>query len=326
MSIDFPEKLERDLPPYLKRVAEKYDEQADACIRSYLTAMESVPSPPRLYHYTNAAGLAGILTSGTLWLSDIFTLNDPSELVYSMKVALELAKAQPQSPEMKLLTEQLGHFMSLDAAKFVASYFVCSLSVNGDDLYQWNMYADKAVGYALEFDTTLLEAAFTKCGEEPIINNSTFPLEYDRGRLEQLIGQMLALLVAKIAFVRRVMPADAGAYGAFMSGLVLTTALHLYRTSLFFKHPGYKHEGEYRFQALYGQNSPPAGVKVRAKGNMEVKYLELPWRALVPIALTGIRVGPAADFYSAKAAAIEALASVGLGSVPIEKSEIPYRP
>jgi hypothetical protein len=33
--------------------------------------------PPIIYHYTNDAGLRGILESGKLWLTDIFDLNDP---------------------------------------------------------------------------------------------------------------------------------------------------------------------------------------------------------------------------------------------------------
>jgi hypothetical protein len=36
--------------------------------------------PPVIYHYTNDLGLRGILETGVFWLTDIFNLNDPSEL------------------------------------------------------------------------------------------------------------------------------------------------------------------------------------------------------------------------------------------------------
>ena len=70
MSKEFPHKIERDLLPYLRKVSEKYDDEADACVRSYLAAMESVPPPPSLFHYSTRDGLAGILGTGCcLWLS-----------------------------------------------------------------------------------------------------------------------------------------------------------------------------------------------------------------------------------------------------------------
>ena len=40
--------------------------------------------PPVIYHYTNDIGLRGILETGKLRLSDIFSLNDPSELKHGL--------------------------------------------------------------------------------------------------------------------------------------------------------------------------------------------------------------------------------------------------
>jgi hypothetical protein len=47
-----------------------------------------------IYHYTNSAGLKGILESGNLWFSDIFGLNDPSELRHGLGCAIDILKAQ----------------------------------------------------------------------------------------------------------------------------------------------------------------------------------------------------------------------------------------
>ena len=256
---------------------------------------------------------------------DIFTLNDPSELVFALEVAAKLAKSQADTEEMRLLSDQLEHFISLEAASAIATYYVCSFSANGDDLGQWRSYADNAHGFALEFDTASLEAAFTKNNGEPIANNSTFPVEYDNNKLERLVGQLIHLLAGKIAFVRRVMPDNATAYGAYMSSLLLTTALHFYRLSLFFKHSAYLPEGEYRFLALYGVNGKPTDLKWRTRQETRIGYLELPWLSLAPSALKSIRVGPAAIFEEAKEFANAALKSAGISGVPIIRSSIPYR-
>jgi hypothetical protein len=37
-----------------------------------------------VYHYTNDDGLQGITCGGKLWLSNVFKLNDPSELKYGL--------------------------------------------------------------------------------------------------------------------------------------------------------------------------------------------------------------------------------------------------
>ena len=50
------------------------------------------PTPNPLYHYTDEAGLYGILKTGSLWLTDIYSLNDPSEFRHGVKKGLEHIK------------------------------------------------------------------------------------------------------------------------------------------------------------------------------------------------------------------------------------------
>lgn len=44
---------------------------------------ELVEIPEIVYHYTDAAGLLGIVSTGTLWMADIEFLNDAEELTYA---------------------------------------------------------------------------------------------------------------------------------------------------------------------------------------------------------------------------------------------------
>ncbi len=319
------DKIEQDLPQYLRLIAEKFDTDADAQIAAFLTNMESIAQPVRLFHYTNDDGAQNIIVSGKLWLSDIFTLNDTSEIVYALQAALRFARAQINSEEMRILSDQLDHFTTIDAAKSIANYFVCSFSSNGDDIGQWRSYADNGSGFALEFDTAELEANFTRLNGIPIVNNSTFPVNYKEEVLKILVEKLVSLFAQKIAFVRKVKPAAKEEYAAYMSDLLLTMALHLYRLSLFFKHPAYWQEGEYRFLSLFSITDTVPDVKLRLRKNIEVRYREFDWRTLAPKSLKGVRIGPAANVEAARVLVTESLTRAGITDVVISTSSIPFR-
>src|SRR5208283_3801418 len=45
--------------------------------------LESQHAPPELFHYCRVGDFHGITTKRTLWLSDVLTLNDASEMLYA---------------------------------------------------------------------------------------------------------------------------------------------------------------------------------------------------------------------------------------------------
>ena len=154
----------------------QFDAQAKQIAASFLTALESYQAAPIVYHYTNDVGLRGILESGRIWLTDIFSLNDPSALRHGLSRVVEILKQKAAigPPECKLFAKQFG---SLDEALHrSAHYFVCSFSEAGDDLGQWRAYADNGQGYALGFDTRALEEAFGKASQTATSNNAAFPV------------------------------------------------------------------------------------------------------------------------------------------------------
>ena len=97
-------------------------------------------------------------------VSDIFALNDPSELRHGLGIAIDLLKstATDARPEVATFASMFERF-DLDAAiEATGHFFICCFSGDGDDLGQWRAYADNGRGFVLGFDTTLLEDAFTK--------------------------------------------------------------------------------------------------------------------------------------------------------------------
>jgi hypothetical protein len=95
---------------------------------------------------------------------------------------------------------------------------------------------------------------------------------------------------------------------------------------LFFKHPGYLAEQEYRFLKLFpGGYVPPPEALLRKRGDTEVRYRAIDWRALAPDSLKVIRIGPAADFDAERSRIEQLLDALGLSHVDIVRSPIPYR-
>ena len=101
---------------------------------------------PTVYHYTNDAGLKGILESGRVWLTNVFKLNDPSEVYHGFSRAIDTLKrkASTGQPEHKKFADGLDAFIRRHGIEKLSHYFICSFSSCGDDLGQWQ----KASGFA----------------------------------------------------------------------------------------------------------------------------------------------------------------------------------
>ena len=76
------------VPQDMREALDKFDDDATGIVHSLLGTLDSQPPPPIIYHYTNDVGLKGILETGQLWLTDIFSLNDPAELTHGFSVAI----------------------------------------------------------------------------------------------------------------------------------------------------------------------------------------------------------------------------------------------
>lgn len=301
-----------------------FDQKAEQINRSFLDSLEKRGTPETIYHYTDDNGLRGILESGTLWLSDIFSLNDPSELHHGFSHAIKIleAKADPRSPVSKELADIIGEFHKSGKTRESGHFLTCSFSLDGDELGQWRAYADNGRGYALAFDTESLERAFVTKDRSGFAQ--TFPLTYDDNALVHLLDQIIEPGLALADF-----PIDANLHGSDADGLKLallnSLRVHSLHSAIFFKHPAYANEKEYRFLEMFPLRSLPSDVKVRTRPYSLVRYREFGWRVIVPDALQGIRVGPAADPERATQFATDCLRTFHGGDVSIAESTIPYR-
>jgi hypothetical protein len=108
--------------------------------------------PWLLYHYTDAAGLLGIVSSNRLWASDASFLNDPSEgLLFPQRII----EFMPQKPGGLTALEE--HIIVLFEEGLrnhpkPVSAFTTSFCDDGDLLSQWRGYGSFGSGYAIGFE------------------------------------------------------------------------------------------------------------------------------------------------------------------------------
>lgn len=110
--------------------------------------------PSILYHYTDAAGIVGIVEKGELWASDALFVNDSTELVYIRGVLADV---------LAELNRTYAHdrvvIATLDGVEravwgFVSELFdvyVSCFCEDGDLLSQWRGYPSAGGGYAIGF-------------------------------------------------------------------------------------------------------------------------------------------------------------------------------
>lgn len=144
---------------------------------------------PELLHYTNLAGLRGILSSNCMWATDAAYLNDSSEIAHFFDVRLQklvLDDAQKYAIELARVPQNLATILNDGGFENVISRetelwqstlrnvtlsmnkpFVLSLSGPSDArimhsglLSQWRGYGGEG-GYALVLDTARLEDMLT---------------------------------------------------------------------------------------------------------------------------------------------------------------------
>jgi hypothetical protein len=300
----------------------KFDTEANQIIDSFKTRLESYQAPPVAYHYTTDAGLRGILESGRIRLTDILSLNDPSELRHGLSRAQDILdqKAASGPPESVMFAKD---FALLDKwLHRTAHYFVCSFSQDGNDLGQWRAYADNGRGYALGFDAKALEEAFCKCAETPTSKGATFPVTYCDSTLDDIHRQLIEKAFGLISLPKgRQLSGDA--IVTYMNELLTTLASHVLHAVLFFKHPAYTNEKEYRFLEVHRADAmPPHGLKDRPYSL--IRYREFAWRSAAA-ALKEIVVGPADRSGKTLQFARDCVREFGVKNVDPTQSKIPYR-
>lgn len=286
------------LPANLQTVLEDYDRRADEICNKFAGALSKIQVPSRIYHYTDDRGLKGILETGQLWFTDVFRLNDPSEVSHGIDQALSILEsdADKAGDDGRLFRKRFGTPVKRNI-QTLAHCFVCCFSEDGDELGQWRAYADDGRGYAIGFDAKVLEEAYAY--ERTYLEGAdhiraTFPVHYDDDALRATQTELVDETLRAVSS-----PEAAGLNDemkeAFHLQLSAQLALALYNISMYFKHTGYRNEREYRFLQVFAVGQPVPNLKRRTRPYTLVKYREFDWMSVAAESLVEIVIGPSAD-------------------------------
>lgn len=117
--------------------------------------------PPRLlFHYTDAGGLRGIVTSQPMWASNAFFLNDATELTYAARLLHEVIadlEGGNVSPSARIFLER-GTSTLLDPSSGLSDVYVSCFCEEKDLLSQWRGYERDGGAYSIGMHAGMLSA------------------------------------------------------------------------------------------------------------------------------------------------------------------------
>jgi hypothetical protein len=230
--------------------------------------------PPVLYHYTNAAGLVGMLQSQRLWATNSRFMNDPTEVEYAANMIREALKAEKSHREPGLFRKVRSDiYECLRVYENENENYLTCFCKNGDLLSQWRGYGAVGGGYAIGFDARCLgPIIFPPDRPQPVLRR----VLYDQKQQRRLIRKWLT-----IAFdwedVRRT--AARRVTGRFQGDDVKWKYLIWFVSESLrcFKDPAYEEEQEWRSVQYMGtvDDEMPAPRGFRTSGDRIVQFIEL---------------------------------------------------
>jgi hypothetical protein len=308
----------------------KPEEIVDSLIDSATAAVQGidVPNPDGLLlHFTDAAGLIGILQSKTLWGTRASCMNDTSELTHGKVLAREVVQgrigAEPNARFAATWKTALEHFNAHadtpSGRRLHTDAFVTSFCARADKSVHWLSYGRGGFGYAVGIDSSLLDLA----------GWSLVPVIYDEAEQRRVLAEIydkIQVAVATLADTFKSAPpivdmieSIAGDLVADVTGLIAP----------WYKHPCFAAEEEWRLfrPRVEGKNVKPERMfplKFRAYRDWVVPYAEF---VVKPEAFRKVIMGSQVPDHPTRQSLRLLLRENGidLATCEIEQSNVPVR-
>lgn len=271
--------------------------------------------PEIVYHYTDAAGLAGMLLNHSIWATDHRFLNDRSEIGHTHGLVRDLLEAKLGHSD-PLLRRFYKHIVDLRKSPVICDRFIFSLSEERDDLSQWRGYAREGQGFTVGFCGPSLSEV-----SGPDLQYSFVQVEYSHERQEAALRRLLSALEKAIRKATEEFAEDKAieeAAKCFDWVVENWAAVN--------KHQSFRLEREWRIVEFVPEADRAAEVRVRVSERRLVSYVELQPQSSdtgkLPLKTIGIGPGfTGAEQY----AAVKSLCDTAGYDVPIYEADTPYR-
>jgi hypothetical protein len=277
--------------------------------------------PNELWHYTNAEGLVGILSSGKIWATQVACLNDTLEQKYFgdlVHEAIKELRAKNSDKRIEVLLRAAD--LSLAAREFsTAGHFVACFSEVEDDLGQWRGYGGGQCGYAIGFaPQEILEATQRRQG-------LLMPMCYDGKVQAHVVNDVLRM--AQKYFLDGLSRENIDVE-KWAVDFVTDFGNELDVFASVFKHPKFVGEVERRIVTLLRSGEHMA-LEFRQKQTLLARHLPIDIshtvgdRRCLPI--TSVYIGPGPSQQVSRISVGDLLLKFGCKDVPVKLSQVPYR-
>jgi hypothetical protein len=273
-------------------------------------------TPKLLNHYTTAQGLIGILKSNVLWASNLYYMNDFSELRYSTNlIESELDRAikssLKDSSESGPPKSLANLFAKLEGSYSVYASCFCK---DEDKLSQWRAYSEKGTGYCIGFAAKQLKQS-QKIGSYTLFLKNVI---YDRKIQEKQIRVFVSKFVSEI----RDNKIAVDPFRVFMA--------EAFEAACSFKNPAFSQEKEWRVIALNLETDNVDALHFREVQGTVVPYIEMRFPTLEPdkkdhLPIVEIIQGPLVDPALGEKSLKLLLKKYGYDNVEVRRSKVPIR-
>lgn len=281
-----------------------------------------------IYHYTSLEGLHGILTSNSLHFTNIYFLNDRAEMIYTYKVILELISNLEQEinaelyQKIKSRAEYITcpeYYQSESEVLFREDFYIASFSIDPDSLSLWNNYTKSVnkIGFNIKFPAYKLVSHIENINKDTSVYYS---------EVCYIVAEQKKMLKETIL-----------KYNEKWNNTIDDEARHqiirdLWKNfiiySLFFKHPQFAQEKEYRIVIGNISHAEDKKLKFRCQHGLFIPYLQISFpenKEFQNRILAEIKVSPTCDKSLIKYSIDKLLNNTGYDSLQISYSDIPLR-
>lgn len=272
-------------------MASKYSEEVQAQFSAEIVgamkryAVDQVPPHPA-YHFTTLAGLEGILSTRSFWVTLATASKDISELVYALSRARDLLSLRTSRPDPSFSSEVI-ELLDLTHSALVSNLgwkvYLMSFRTNADGSGHWKEYGDSGRGAALAFRMKPL-----------VLPGLQFlPVIYDPADQDRLIERFIDSVAIVVERLSKTWP-----FAEFRNLRALSVhlaALGIWTIAPLMKAPKFHDEQEWRLIAVDVEHAPVRPAKNVSKetfhrqvGGRDITYKVLRYGALP---LLGIELG-----------------------------------
>ncbi|RUM18783.1 DUF2971 domain-containing protein [Rhizobium phaseoli] len=281
-----------------------------------VTVKKSSPdtkTPAHLTHYTDLAGLKGIIENNELWLSHAAFLNDPQELEHGVEQTkkvlnnlLDGKAVEPTATARQKLIKDIADDM--ENFERPAAYIVCFCE-RSDILSQWRGYASRQ-GVSITFKMSGLRSCFSELDAELL--QVAYGINEAKRHLRTAIAEKFPDIVDDFDYMLGTEEDDA--IRRKFKDLLATLVPR-------FKHYGFREEQEWR---LVVRNPPIDKLKFRPRGQLMLPYLELKSKNK-KLPISAVRIGPGVNDEAVEKSIRFFLETCGYDPDLVETSSTPYR-